>query len=82
MKRSNSRINDEMDKFCGKVHDGVLSYKDEFPMVSTVIGNRVKHIKCVSMVKGKKIQKGDKVIFTLVKSGNDFFAKDVKISKA
>ena len=82
MKRSNSRINDEMDKFCGKVHDGVLSYKDEFPMVSTVIGNRVKHIKCVSMVKGKKIEKGDKVTFTLVKSGNDFFAKDVKISNA
>jgi len=72
---------DELDRFCFKVHEGVFSYKQGVPMVSTILGERVKHLNVLSMIGGKKIEKGDKVTFRLIRSENDFFAKDVKLLK-
>ena len=72
---------DELDRFCFKILEGVFSYKQGFPMVSTILGERVKHLNVLSMIGGKKIEKGDKVTFRLIRSENDFFAKDVKLLK-
>jgi len=72
---------DEMDRFCFKILEGVFSYKQGHPMVTTILGERLKHLNVLSIIGGKKIQKGDKVTFRLIRSENDFFAKDVKLWK-
>jgi len=76
-----ARTPHELDEFCCKVLDGVLSYNKGAPMVSAILGESVKHFNIMSMIRGRQIQKGDKVTFRLIRSENVFFANDVKLSK-